>query len=245
MASASFFLIYYLLSAFDVRRMIISEVCLLVYYAYGIASIQVPFAFVTFTVHRFCLILYYTRPFFRTKKWVLVCIAGQWISEFLISLPFIFRSGHYCLVPLWALIYLCTLVVILPSFINIILNIRIFIYIRSSTQRVQPAYTVTRITNGNNFQQQQQQQQHPLISRREIAFLRQMIFMFIMFIGGWGPTYFMLFISQFISIRLIVRESLVLLCELSLLSLIINLFICNRELRQHLFNKIRFRLIRE
>ncbi|UJR16769.1 hypothetical protein I4U23_003669 [Adineta vaga] len=240
MASAIFFIIYLILTNFDARRFIISDVCLVIYYAYSIASIQMPFAFVTFTVHRFCSILYHTRPFFRTNKWVFICIAGQWISEFLISLPFIFRSGHYCLVPLWALIYLCTLVVILPSIINIILNIRIFIYIRSSTQRVQPAYAVTQITNGNNFQQQ-----HPLISRREIAFLRQMIFMFIMFIGGWGPTYFMLFIPQFISVQRILRESLVLLCELSLLSLIINLFICNRELRQHLFNKIRFCFVRE
>ncbi|CAF1353071.1 unnamed protein product [Adineta ricciae] len=226
------------MQSIDSRRFISSDFCLFIYYTYGTASIQMPFAFVTFTIHRFCSILYHNRPFFRTNKWVIICIAGQWIIQFIVSLPFIFRSGHPCLIPPWVLIYLCGWVVVIPSFVNIALNIRIFMYVRSSSRRVQPTHHITTITNLNNTQQQQQ---HPpsWLGRREIFLLRHMIYMFIMFIGGWGPLYFFLFISQLTPIQRIARESAVLLCELSLLTLIINLFICNQELRQHLFNKLR------
>ena len=92
MASAIFFMTYILLGIFDSRRFIISDVCLIIYYAYCIASVQIPFAFVAFTTYRFCLILYHTRPFFRTNKWVILCIGGQWISEFVISSPLLFLS---------------------------------------------------------------------------------------------------------------------------------------------------------
>ncbi|CAF1653457.1 unnamed protein product [Adineta ricciae] len=114
-----------------------------------------------------------------------------------------------------------------------------FIYVRSSAHRVQPAFTVSKVTKVTNVQQQQQQQQQrSLISRREISLLRQMILMFITFMGGWGPTYILLFITEYISVNKIIRSSLELLCISSLLVLTINLIICNRDIRQHLFTKI-------
>ncbi|CAF1446830.1 unnamed protein product [Adineta ricciae] len=239
MASAIFFMTYILLGIFDSRRFVISDVCLIIYYAYCIASVQIPFAFVAFTTYRFCLILYHTRPFFRTNKWVILCIGGQWISEFVISAPLFLLLHDYCQLPSWILIYLCIWVTIIPSFINAILNIRMFIYVRSSAHRVQPAFTVSKVTKVTNVQQQQQQQQQrSLISRREISLLRQMILMFITFMGGWGPTYILLFITEYISVNKIIRSSLELLCISSLLVLTINLIICNRDIRQHLFTKI-------
>jgi hypothetical protein len=123
------------------------------------------------------------------------------------------------------------LVIIVPSFINIALNVRIFIYARSSTRRVQPQI-INSLTNAPNIQQTK-------ISRREISLLRQMIFMFSMFIGGWSPSYFITVINDFIIINPIIYQCAVLLCEISLLSIIINLFMNNRELRQYLLNKIR------
>ena len=123
------------------------------------------------------------------------------------------------------------MVIIVPSFINIALNVRIFIYARSSARRVQPQ-TINTLTNVPNIQQAK-------ISRREFSLLVQMIFMFSMFIGGWSPCYFITVINAFIIINPIIYQCSVLLCEISLLSIIINLFMSNRELRQYLLNKIR------
>ncbi|CAF1288683.1 unnamed protein product [Adineta ricciae] len=243
MTSAIFFLAYLSILNFNVKLFYISNICIIIYYAYSIASIQIPFAFVAFTVHRFCFILYHTRPFFRTNKWVIICIGGQWIIQFLISLPFIIRSQPYCLIPVPLRLYFFMIVVIVPLFMNIILNVRIFIHVRSSSCRVRPAWTASTIINVNNTQQQQQRKAS--ISRREISLLRQMIFMFTMFIGGWTPIYFMLYLSQIIYISGIIQLFATILCEFALLSLIINLFICNRELREYLMNKLRFCLMRE
>lgn len=61
-------------------------VCVLFDYCFGVASMQIPFAFVTFTVHRFCSIYYHTKRFFKTKQWIILCIAVQWISQFICGL---------------------------------------------------------------------------------------------------------------------------------------------------------------
>lgn len=123
------------------------------------------------------------------------------------------------------------MIAIVPVFINITLNTFIFIHVRASTRRVQP-HTLRTVTNGNSNNQQLR------ISRRELSLLRHMIFLFLTFIVGWSPMYFILIINQFIYVDRVVYESMVLVCELSLLSLIINLFMCNHKLRKYLLNKI-------
>ncbi|CAF1587081.1 unnamed protein product [Adineta ricciae] len=140
------------------------------------------------------------------------------------------------------MIYLCASVIIVPSFVNAILNIGIFIYIRSHSRRVQTAPRIIKNTILNN--RQQQQQRLSLLSRREISLLRHMIFMFIMIIGCWGQGYFLLVIGQFVYIPRIVHECAAILCELAVLALAINLFMCNSDLRQHLFNKLCGRVAR-
>ncbi|CAF1505849.1 unnamed protein product [Adineta ricciae] len=164
------------------------------------------------------------------------------MSEFLVSLPFLLRSGPYCVYSSWMMIYLCASVIVVPSFVNGIFNIGIFIYVRSRSRRVQIAPHIITNTILNN--KQRQQQRLSLLSRREISLLRHMIFMFIMIIGGWGQGYFLLVIGQFLYIPRIVHECAAIVCELAVLTLTINLFMCNHDLRQHLFNKLRGRVAR-
>jgi hypothetical protein len=130
------------------------------------------------------------------------------------------------------------MIAIVPILINIVLNILIFRHVRSSARRVQPAQSVITATTGNINQQQR-------ISGREIALLRQMIFMFTMFIAGWSPTFLLIAIAEFMQVNFIAYECMVVLCEIAVLSLIINLFICNHELRKYLFNKIRVCFVRQ
>lgn len=72
--SCIYFLIYFAMRYFDIQRLYASNLCILLFYAYNIA---VPFAFVSFTIHRFCSIIYHTKPFFKTRKCVAICIASQ------------------------------------------------------------------------------------------------------------------------------------------------------------------------
>lgn len=64
------------------------------------------------------------------------------------------------------------MVVFVPTFINIILNIRIFLHVRNSTRRVQPQLPSTS-TNGNN------NNQNARISPREIALLKKCFLCFL------------------------------------------------------------------
>lgn len=77
----------YFTTYFQVRFWNMSiPVCVIFLYCFNIASMQIPFAFLTFTLHRFFSILYYTNGFFKTKRWISLCISIQWISQFIISL---------------------------------------------------------------------------------------------------------------------------------------------------------------
>ncbi len=73
-------------------------------------------------------------------------------------------------------IYTCASVTFVPSMINIIVNVLIFSHVRSSYRRVKPQI-INAVTNTVNVVQQK-------ISRREIYLLRQMIFMFSIFVIG-------------------------------------------------------------
>jgi hypothetical protein len=84
-----YFIIYFKAVYFNIPP----GLCIFFHYAFNVASIEIPFALVVFTVHRFCSIVYHTKPLFKTKQWIAICISSQWIGQFVISLPFVF--GHY------------------------------------------------------------------------------------------------------------------------------------------------------
>lgn len=81
------------------------------------------------------------------------------------------------MIPLWLRIYTVSMIIIVPVFINIILNTFIFVHVRAFARRVQPHEPRT-VTNVNSNNQQLR------ISHREIALLRQMIFLFLTFTIG-------------------------------------------------------------
>lgn len=112
----------------------------------------------------------------------------------------------------------------------IILNGFIFNYVRSSTRRIHPHMTNTN-TNDNNAQ-------HPRISRREIALLRQMIFMFMMFFIGWTPIYLIVIITQYIYFHPLIFLYSVVSGEVHLFLININLFYCNHQVKEYLINII-------
>jgi len=61
--------------------------CIFVYIVPTILTLQIPFSFVTVSVNRFCCVVYYHKNFFKTKRWILICILSQWIFGILCILP--------------------------------------------------------------------------------------------------------------------------------------------------------------
>lgn len=56
-------------------------------------SCQLAFAFVTIPINRYFSIRYPTKIFFKTNRWLVLCISSQWIVGFLVPLPLI--SSQY------------------------------------------------------------------------------------------------------------------------------------------------------
>ncbi|UJR14415.1 hypothetical protein I4U23_001412 [Adineta vaga] len=217
---------------FDIARLYTPSMCIYLHFTYNIAAISIPFSFATYTVYRFCFIIYYTKPFFKTKLWVFICISGEWVAVCLTSLPFVLRNGPYCGQPFWLRIYTCVLAVCLPVLINTSLNIIIFAHVRASTRRIQPQTSVSNATTGN-------QNRQPKINRREIALLKQMIFMCTIFIISWTPTFSIVIFVHLGYPYLNIFYCLVVWGEFIIVFIILNLFKCNHELVEYYRNIVR------
>jgi len=92
---------YFNMQYFDSRRLFFLPTCNFLFYAYNIASTTTPFSFVTFTIHRFCSIVYHTNPFFKKKRWVVICIASQRIAELILALPYVLKIQLVSIVSLY------------------------------------------------------------------------------------------------------------------------------------------------
>jgi len=121
--------------------------------------------------------------------------------------------------------------VVLPSIINIIFNVLIFKNVRNSTRRVQQQ-PPSNVTNGNN-------NQGPRISRRDISLLKQMIVMFLLFVGGWTPVYTLIIIADYIYVSPLVSRSFTLIDQAFVLGIIVNFHVCNHKMKEYLINKFR------
>jgi hypothetical protein len=121
--------------------------------------------------------------------------------------------------------------VFVPLLVNTVFNVLIFKHVRASTRRVQPQMISMNTRINNN--------QHTKINRRDISLLKQMIFMFCTFIGGWTPAYSILIINDVITLNIMIFRYSVIVCELAMLTIAINLLLCNREIKHFLINKIR------
>lgn len=136
------------------------------------------------------------------------------------------------------MIYLFIIAVVLPLGINITLYIAIFMRARRSSRRLQPQDTNEHAVTNTSSRQQQQRQQ-PKISRRDISLLKNMLFIFAMFIVGWTPIFLLNIISFLNSVNFVVVMSCVYLSAACTLGIIVHLFLCNHEIRNYLFDFIR------
>ncbi len=220
-------------------------ICVFVFIVPTILTLEIPLSFATISIHRFCSVVYYHKNFFKTKKWIFICILGQWIFGILSILPIL--SGiqlvrvflcknydivfyfyiQYCGTPQWVNIYKLIFIVIVPSIIFLVINILIYGNVRSSSRRVQSTSMPIPENNSNNARPLQ-------ISRRDVHLLRHMVVMLCIFVGGWTPLYVLFAIQNQFLINPIVNACFTIWCQLALLCDIIDLYLYNHEIRNYL-----------
>lgn len=124
----------------------------------------------------------------------------------------------------------------MSSLVCLIVNMRIFIYVYSSSRRMQHhaknlcLQSVLTISSNDD---------QPKISRRDLRLLLYMIYMFLTFLIGWGPFYILMIISHYKEVSGILAGCFGLWAEFSLICVVISLFFYNKELRKYLRNSIR------
>jgi ABC-type protease/lipase transport system fused ATPase/permease subunit len=118
--------------------------------------------------------------------------------------------------------------IIVPAFICAIINSRIYLYVLSSSRRVQPSSISTVTTNGG----------HQTISHRDIRLLLHMMYTFAIFIIGWAPFYICIIFVYSLNINLYVYGVLAIWAEASVITSLLTLFIYNKELREFLRRRL-------
>ena len=123
-------------------------------------------------------------------------------------------------------------IVVAVAFASLVVNAAIFIYVYSSSRRVQPVNNVPQVPfHGIRLSR---------IRRRDMYLLRHVIFMFVLFMGGWGPINILGMIQLYTSKSYpLFYTLLVIWTEICLLGDMINLFVYNRELRLYLTRTLR------
>jgi hypothetical protein len=83
----SYWLLFYIILAYSPRILYGNQSCIAFNYFQMMCTIQVPLAVVEVSVHRLCTIVYYEKPFFKKRRWAVICISCQWIIGILSAIP--------------------------------------------------------------------------------------------------------------------------------------------------------------
>jgi hypothetical protein len=87
-----YWMIFYIMTAVNVRQLYAVKYCSLLIYAQMMCTLQLSLALIVVSIHRLCSIVYHTKIFFKSRKWVIMCVACQWISGIVVSLPLWIRD---------------------------------------------------------------------------------------------------------------------------------------------------------
>lgn len=118
-------------------------------------------------------------------------------------------------------------IVVAAACASLLVNAVLFMYVYSSSRRVQPVNNVLQVPFHSIRLSK--------LRRRDMYLLRHVIFMFVLFMGGWGPINVLGMIQLYTSKSYpLLYTLLVIWTEICLLGDMINLFVYNRELRLYL-----------
>lgn len=80
---------YFIMWEYYIQYLFTEKTCTFQSYLQTISSCQLPFSFAVLTISRFFAIVHSTKAFFKAKTFPIICIASQWITICVLSLPFL------------------------------------------------------------------------------------------------------------------------------------------------------------
>lgn len=84
---ASYWIIYFTMNTFYQNILWTEQSCLLILYLQTTVNCQVIYALCVVSLNRLFSIVYRNKIFFRSKKWVIICVGAQWVFAALIPSP--------------------------------------------------------------------------------------------------------------------------------------------------------------
>jgi hypothetical protein len=84
-----YWMVYFIMWEYYIEYLFTSMTCTFLFYIQTVSVCQVSFAFVMIAINRYCSILHSTKAFFKTKKFVAICVASQCIICCVLSVPFL------------------------------------------------------------------------------------------------------------------------------------------------------------
>ncbi len=87
-----YWLIYCISYDYYNKTLTIESPCALQIYAQLMCTCQLLFAFIVIPINRLFLIIYHTKLFFKTKKWITLCIISEWIAALIVPIPVILEG---------------------------------------------------------------------------------------------------------------------------------------------------------
>ncbi|UJR17386.1 hypothetical protein I4U23_004281 [Adineta vaga] len=201
--------------------------CVFTSYLSDMMNCLTIYALVIITLNRFFTVMYSNKKRFKKQTWSFMSIIVQWIVAIVLPLPQFFLSFRACQngnsTSFWIDFYILFIALILPSIIMIFFNSMIFYSVHSSTRRVHTlTFSTSAISSVNHGR------------TRDIYLVKHMLFMFVVFIAGWGPIYIYLMIVGTQEKTLWITILLQILPVLSSFINIVDLFIYNHDLRRYL-----------
>ena len=119
---------------------------------------------------------------------------------------------------------------IVPAVITLGINLAIFKHVHSSSHRIQPHTTTTA---GAIIVLRQSS-----MNRRDLYLLQHMMFMFSMFIVGWTPIFSLVAMDYNYNVSPLVYALLQVFAVISVLVCMLDLSLCNHDLRRYLKDKL-------
>ncbi|UJR17387.1 hypothetical protein I4U23_004282 [Adineta vaga] len=228
----SYWIVYDVLSSFYsniIFRSIIS--CIVTSYLPIMVNCLMIHALAMITFNRFFTVTYPNKKRFKEQTWSFMSIIVQWIVAIILPLPHLILSFQACQngnrSPSWISLYNIGIILILPSITMIFFNSMIFYSVHSSTRRVQTLPSSTSAISSVNHGR-----------ARDIYLVKHMLFMFVVFIAGWGPIYMYSAIVGIQDINSSIIITLQILPVSSSFINIVDLFMYNHDLRRYLTERL-------
>lgn len=198
--------------------------CRLQAFLINTSTCELMYSHAVVTISRFLGIVHGNKRFFHSTLFLISCLIMGWLIGIAAAVPYLCIDSFTCSARSTFLSYY-TLVasLLIPAFVVLLFNIRIFVFVSQSTRRVH--------TEGTNA--------GAVSHARDMQLLKTMIITFVIFVVGWVPLFTTQIFDGSFTIPTIVDNIFQVLPSISMLCDVIVLVYINQPIRRFLVQIIR------